>query len=348
MPVTVVNTGTFNLGGGPASPIAGVAAATGAVPAGLAGLGTIVGSYIDEAQYSGSLTHAQAITAWQSNSGRTMACERLYEGAGQLPSTIPANVAACVSAGRLSVLSFKPFMFGFAAPLGGGTSQASLDSSFNTCMAGLVSGGLTAGNSIIPLWHEPITTGGISSSADYIAMFQHYAPLVHSHGLITAFVTAAGTVFSNNENSYFPGAAYADVVATDYYFPQYGTSSPPVHPLGSGLSTDPAKPADDNGLPFGIFEFNNSTQLPIGTNGCTQTQATAYWHYVRDYFQGRLAAGKLCAPLLMFNSNSGSANPRDSCVAVADGVTDPYGGGTATEYRNALIADLIDTLAVVT
>ena len=336
---------------------AGLAAATAAALDVAAGLGTIVGAYIDETQYGLTSTtahHAQAIASWQSNSGRVMACERLYEGVGQLPSTIPTNAAACVSAGRMAILSFKPNMFGFASPLGGGTSQASLDTAFNTCMAGLVSGGLNASNSIIPLWHEPITTGHINSSTDFIAMFQHYAPLVHSHGLVTCFCTAAGTVWANNENSYYPGDAYCDIVCTDWYFPQYGYGgSPPAHPLGSGLSTDPAMPADTANppKPFGILEFNNSTEAPIGVNGTTLAQAQGYWHYLRDYFQARLAAGQPCAPLVMFNSDSGSANPRDSCVAVADGVTDPYGTPTVNgglEYRNALIADLIDTLAAVT
>jgi hypothetical protein len=329
---------------------AGLAAAAGAGLAVQSGLGTIVGAYIDEARYTGGLTHAQAITHWNTNTGRVMACERIFMGHNNMTTTVPANVSACISAGRVCVLSYKPSYFGAAGALGGGASQAANDTAVNSFLTALLAALTAAGSGPqmcpIDLWQEPINSG-IASTADFIAMFRHYYPIISSYGFTVGFCTSAASVWSGSENSYYPGDAFCDIVATDYYFPQYGTSSPPIHPLGTGTSQDAAQPADAASppKPFGIYEMNSSTDPTLG---CTQTQANAYWAYMLTYFQGRLHANQPCAPLVIFNSDSGSPNVRDSPIVVADGVTDPYGGGTATEYRNALIANLVDGLASVT
>jgi hypothetical protein len=158
-----------------------------------------------------------------------MACERLYEGVGQMPSTCPTNVAANVAAGRLSVLSCKLYYTAASGPpLATGTSQTTLDASMNTFLSGLTAAGVNSSNSIIPIWHEPYYggingSGGNATAADFIAMFRHYAPIVQSHGLLTAFITSAASVWNNNENSYYPGDAYVDHGLTDYYYPQYSS-----------------------------------------------------------------------------------------------------------------------------
>jgi hypothetical protein len=342
--------------GGGINAHAGLAAATGAAKDIQSGLGTLFGAYMDETQYTGGLTHAQAITRWQTNSGRTLAAERLFEGTS-LPSSIPANVAACVTAGRMAVLDTKPFYAAAAnPPLASGSSQATLDTSFNTFLAGLVTGGLTSTNSIISIWHEPYFGGitgasGHATFADFIAMFRHYAPLVHSHGLVTAFITSAASVFSDNENACYPGDSYVDVVMTDYYIPQYTAG----HLLGGGTSTDPAQPADNATppKPFGFGEAGSSNAAISGTGGTASptyslATAQAYWTYLETYFNGRLHANQPCAPILYFNTNSGTPTQNlDSAVAVADGVTDPY-NTAITEWRNGYIQNIIDnTTAVV-
>lgn len=351
MPVVITSNGIFNPSTAVSTP-ANVAPATGAAQDIQAGLGTLVGAFIDETQYTGGLTHAQAITHWNSNSGRTMACERLYIGKGNMPTTVPANVSACATAGRSVVLSYKPLMNGMATPLGSASTQTVLDGKVTTFLTALNTAGFNGSNCLIDLWQEPInsgiTGGSNATAANFITMFQHYAPIIRSFGFTVGFCTSAASVFSSGENNYYPGDPYCDIVATDYYFPQYGTGAgAPLHPLGSGLSTDAAHPADAASppKPFGIYELNSSTDP---TQGCTKAQATAYWNYLLTYFQTRLAANQPCAPLCIFNSDSGSANPRDSAIVVADGTTDPYGGGTATEYRNGFIAALVDGLAAVT
>lgn len=318
--------------------------------------GVPVGAYMNETQYSGGLTHAEAITAWQANCGRTMGAERLFEGTS-MPRAIPANVAACISAGRVPVLDTKPSWHAAGGPpLATATAQATLDANFRTFLTGLQNGGFTGANAILSIWHEPwfggIRGGSSSTPAEFIAMFQHYAAIARGspYFFTVAFVTSASSVFSHNENSYYPGDAYVDVVMTDYYIPQYTAG----HLMGGGGSTDPAQPADSAvpPKPFGIGEAGSSNAAITGTGGTaspayTLATAQAYWTYLLTYFQGRLAAGQPCAPVMYFNTNSGNtAQNLDSCVAVADGVTDPY-NTAVTEWRNAYIAALADGLAAI-
>jgi hypothetical protein len=174
----------------------------------------------------------------------------------------------------------------------------------------------------VTLWHEPYYHG-ITSAAKFITMFRYYAPAIREH-YPAVFCTSASSVLKHGENRYFPGAAYVDKCATDYYCYAYVTHR---IRLGTGTSTDAALPADTYHKPFGLWEFASSTEPSVGQS---RAEATAFFKYLRTYFTGRIAAGKRNAELLMWDS--GQKTYQSTPIT------------SASDYRIPLYQAIFDTL----
>ncbi len=107
------------------------------------------------------------------------------------------------------------------------------------------------------------------------------------------FCTSVQSVENNGENAYYPGDAWVDKCATDFYAYDYVTSGYTLD-----LAAQPANQANPP-KPFGLWEVGSSTDPIVGQ---TQAQATSYFGYIQSYMQARLVANQVNADILFFNA----------------------------------------------
>ena len=244
---------------------------------------------VDDAQL-GPSTLAQAITQWTALSARGLDVRREYFAAGQYGTgafAITADLTADAAAGRKVCLTLRPPYNPVSA-----TDRTNMATFLASCAAaGLVMD--------IALWHEPFYSG--LSAAQYIAMVQYYGPTIQAAGYPVVFCTANSAIKNNAENTYYPGDAYIDKVATDYYAQGYVSGDTLDDAASIADAASPRKP-------FGVWELNASTDTGSGQ---TTLQGTNYFNYLRLFFNARLVAGKTNADLLIFNadSNAGQETP---------------------------------------
>jgi beta-mannanase len=281
-----------------------------------------VGAYINPAVYGTGVSTAQAITNFQSTTGRTLEAHRIYYGVSGFPTSISTDMKADVDAGRKICLSLRPPYNPVSSPV---------RDQLATFLASCQSYGAVMD---VALWHEPYFAD--LTADQFIAMFQYYGPTIRAAPYPAVFCTSVSSAWSHNENSYWPGDSYVDKVATDFYPPAYFTSGAR---LGGGTTQDAAYHADTAAppKPFGIWEFFTSLDT---THGQTQAQADEFWGYIRSYMADRASSGKANADILAFDTSNVSDPSQDSPMSVNDGETDPYSG--TTEYRNALYDAVFD------
>jgi hypothetical protein len=294
MPVTILNTGTFN-GGGTDSPAAGPAAASAAAKQNAATAGAaarlaaasaagaaisrlgpgLVGDQATTDQY-GTGTQASAITAWQTATGRTMQVRRVYYS-GAPPSSIDANLSADAAAGRAAAISFKPTQ---ATTLGGGSStdRTTIDSFLSSC----VSAGLKAA---VCMYHEPVTE--IGNASTYAFTQQYYGPTVRTYyplvygGQCGDFAHGSLANYQSYYNTAVTAGAAFDTAMVDYYCTATWT-------LGSSTLLDGhAAFTDGQGLAsFGNWEYG------VDEDVVSTTVGTNWWNYMASFYAARAAAGK--------------------------------------------------------
>ena len=275
-----------------------------------------VGAYNTPSVWGAGTTTQQALNDFQSVTGRTMAVRRVFFGQGSTPAAITTDLQADADAGRRALISIAP-----AYP---GTDQDRniVDGFLASCKAA----GLDAK---VALWQEPVTRG--IAAADFITAFRYYATTVRQYYPVV-FCTSAGHAWNAGANSFYPGDAWTDECATDFYGSAYAAGVR----LGTGAANDPSYPADhaSPAKPFGIWEFMTSTDP---SQGQSQSLATTVWGYLKSYLTGRRTAGQPLGDVTVFNSAQNLA--QETPIITADG-TAGYGG--VTEYRVALFDALYD------
>jgi hypothetical protein len=264
----------------------------------------LVGCYVKTSTF-GTATQEAANAAWAALSERPLKVRRAYFPAGNIPSTMAqAALGADAAAGRKVCLSFRPAF-----------DPVSQDdyTTLAALLADCAAGGLEADVSLYP---EAYGSG--MSAADTIAATRLYAAAVRAHYPLV-FDTSAYAVQHSNENSFFAGSDVIDKIVTDFYCSEYD----------GGVRLDlSASLADANDVPFGIWEWNISTDA---SQGQTPAQGAAYVAYLRQFFAARLTAGKPNADLLLFNS--------------ASVITQETQITSAGDYRIGLYQSLYDTLS---
>jgi hypothetical protein len=308
---------------------AGVAATfTATAPS--AGTPGLVGAYLNPGAI-GASTQSQANSLWQTITSRSLDVRRVYFTTEQIPSGITADLQADAAAGRKAAISMRP---AFNPP-----TTADLDA-LNTFLASCKAAGLVAD---VSLWQEPYGSGlaghvsaGLTISL-FIAGWQFYAPTIRQYYPMV-FDTSIYSVNHHNENAYYPGDAYVDKVATDFYCSEYDGGE--RLDLAASLA-DGATPAK----PFGLWELNSSTDP---TSGQTQAQSTAYFTYIQNYFAARLQAGKTNADLLLFNSNTlltqetAITSSSDYRVGLYQNLYDALSGGGGAGSNQVSLASELD------
>lgn len=180
----------------------------------------------------GQANQAGAISAWESFTGIAPQNTRTYFAGS--PWNVTTDLQTMIANGLLIHISLQP---AFNPPT---------QSDFNAMQSFMQALKAAGANCEVTLWGEPFFSG--LTSAQYITMVQFYAAAVRPYYPL-AFVTSLTSVYNNNENSYYPGDAYIDVVACDVYAGTYY----------AGQYPDQAAQIADNAMPrkkFSIWEFN--------------------------------------------------------------------------------------------
>ena len=232
-----------------------------------------VGAFLNPAAM-GHTTFAQASTAWNTLTGVTVDVTRVYL-ANSYPIT--ADMTAMITAGTRMLISIQP---DFNPP--SATTLATITSWLQSLQ-------VAGADAVIAMWSEPyyssVNSGG-PNQAQYKAVYQYYGPTIRQYFPL-AVVFSTGSIYFNDESSFYPGDALCDQFAVDYY-----TTSPFI---GSTLD---AAAAIAPTRPFGIWEFNGATD-PV--NGQTQGQITTHFQYIQSFMQQRETLGQPCADICLFN-----------------------------------------------
>jgi hypothetical protein len=189
--------------------------------------------------------------------------------------------------------------------------------------------GFNASNCYIVLWQEPEVASKNISSAEFQTGLEYYGPTVAAQGLplVADIGSAAGTSVISQYGSAAIAAYQNGCGLTGLAQDLYGASH---ISQGVGLATL-ATLADNNGLPFGVFE-----------HGCvpsqfTQTQCTNFMNYIRTFMQTRQQAFKPNLPVLYYDG---------LCSATGmDALSSPIGQDPSTpspDFRIALFQELWD------
>lgn len=269
-----------------------------------------VGAYnnINDPQgtWSPGTTQLQAFQLWNSQTGTTNQCGKVFYNEGVFPTTPDPQLSAMISLGINAMLCYKP-RFDTQA------NMAADLAAFTTSVNALAGHG--ARGFVIP-WQEPQNSPDppFPTAAQFVSLLQ-FDPNATGIGGFHAAANAAGFQFYYDAAShspskwatYFPGGAFIDGVAVDFYYSSYvgGTR---IHGAGSPMAL-----ADSAGLPFGVFEIG----LTAGgtANVPTPTQMAGYLGYLVQIMgnnpaqtlggeslpAGRLFQGKHNGPVMWFN-----------------------------------------------
>jgi hypothetical protein len=224
-------------------------------------------------------TWPQAISAWQDYTGCPIQAHKVFKHQGVFPDYIGPCIAALIDRGIKALLCFQP---AWNPPTS--DDLAALENTLRLYSRA----GLTAE---VTLWTEPqLSRFGMPSSA-YVAMARYYGPVVRRYYPLA--YNASGFAPDDEWESYYPGDAYVDKVAVDFYARQfvYGRRLDVIAGLADAAS--PAKP-------FGIWEMGDMAPPQPEP---TPAEMTAYFGYVQSFMARRLAEGKTNGELCWFNGD---------------------------------------------
>jgi Putative Ig domain len=210
----------------------------GDLPGTAAGAGA-TGAFLSAAAM-GEPSYTAAVTDWATWTGSPLAVSRQYYALSSFP-TADANLTYDIAHGIKCCIDLRPAY--------NPTSSTDL-ANLTTMLAAWKTAGL---NAEVSLWAEPFNNG--LSAAQYIAMVNYYGPAVRAYYPLV-FCTSALSAQSNGENSYYPGDAAVDKIATDLYAIRWLT----------GTRLDTAASVADGAVPpkpFGLWEFGAA---PKGSN----------------------------------------------------------------------------------
>ena len=314
MPLTILNTGTFN----GASTTAGLASAS----------ATALSASTSAS--SGTRTrHVGAALGFGTAGDESPATFLSVVGSGNLGllhfflgSSIPSSLSAAPDdipsyAGVYRVLlDFELTHYGFSngtygaggTPAGGAvTDLGNLRTFLESCQAG----GLDV---TVQLWHEPFNKFNLGTQAqnnlDFTNSMGYYGTMLRSLGIPVKFNPSN---FSANSsyghwaatigNSSAPGlgwaacnAGYIDEVVTDIYVNEASSGPPGVQ----GTLTDCFTLASAFSLPFGMNEYGYA---PAGGAAYTSSDVNAFSSYVLGYFQNLLAISYPVCDLVIWATN---------------------------------------------
>jgi hypothetical protein len=280
MPVTVLNTGTFNQGG--TSPAAGLASATAAAHgASTTAGGALIGSTVGPGAFTGTLnptTFAQAAADYDMIVGRTMAesLSKAYSStAGLSPDYTGMKNQNAANPGMKWLMAFIP-------------DHANTTTDRTTLAASIAQMQADGFDFKVTLAQEANIGGKFASAADYQAYVAFYHPVLVSAGVEFVYNPAL-TSAPASAPAYYPGDQYVDMFLCDFYCSGYdaGSRLDDCAALADGHTTGSSSGPGVNGtgspapVPFGLGEWGCGPTTPTGT------QFTTYTNYLASFFGAR-------------------------------------------------------------
>jgi len=233
----------------------------------------LVGATFDLVPFPPGTTYDQAVDMWNSATGTTMHCWKVYFQDSKFPTTIDDQIQTIINRGIQALLCFKPSRPPMLSP----NDRMALDST----LAMYAKAGL---NAEVTLWQE-VGPKDMPAS-DYAKVVSYYGPTVQQHYPLV--YNAAGYLGPGEWQAYDPGRPSLDGYAIDFYCGDY---------INKGYRLDTI--AELAGpLPIGIWEMGNTTSANFFP---TDAQLSEFFGYITGFLTGRAASGGAIGSSAWFN-----------------------------------------------
>jgi hypothetical protein len=251
---------------------------------------------------TGSQTWPQAITAFESATGRAMPIRRCYDGAA--PTSVAGGQLSKDVGLRASLYSIKPTI---STPL----------STLQSLAADIVA---TSHPCYVIIYHEPVDN---MVGSDFIALYQRSAAPFRDAAIPTGVCFTNYSInlpYSDTKSAlahYWPGDYLVDFIAIDEYPTDEITSTKDALPMDQ-RTRRACQFADARGIPLGLAEY--------GVDGTWDTAKSDRWlRSVTDWAHAREQAG---TPLPWMTYFSCVASPYNWTITnkaeFVDSYTDSY------------------------
>ncbi len=232
----------------------------------------LVGATFDLAPFPPGTTYDQAVDIWNTTTGTTMHCWKVYFGDSKFPNTIDDPIKTIIKRDIQALLCFKP-SFSPLSP----TDRADLAAT----LAMYHTAGL---NAEVTLWQE--VSPKDMTAMDYAGVVSYYGPTVRQYYPLV--YNAPGYLGPGEWQMYDPGRLNLDGYAVDFYCGDY---------INKGYRLDMI--AELAGpLPIGIWEIGNTTSDNFFP---TDAQLSEFFGYITGFLTGRAASGGAIGSSAWFN-----------------------------------------------
>lgn len=238
-----------------------------------------VGAYLGQADM-GASDFPAAHSIWQGLGLPPLRSVRIYLGDHHQWDPMPIRLVTAINEGMKIALSIRPPCNPVSQ-----LERDKLDAFLATCRD-------LGAEMDVAMWHEPYYRG--VTAAQFRAMYEFYAPTIRNYYPVWCCFSGPD---ANPANGYFPGDAYVDGIAVDSYCSSW-LNNRPADEIARAQSM-----ADAHGLSFAIWEFNGAIDPVCGQS---QSDVTDFFNHIKNLFLTRLARGKPCGDILLFNSSGES------------------------------------------
>ena len=233
--------------------------------------GARVGATFDLFPFCSGTTYPQAVDIWNSTTGTSMGCWKVYYKAGEFPTSIDDRIQTIIDRGIQALISFRPAI--------------SLLSTDRSKLANAVKmfhdAGLIAE---VCLWQE---VGPKDMTAtQYHDVVAYYGPTIRQHYPLV--FDAPGFPGPSEWTAYDPGRALLDGYAVDYYCSTFVSQHFRLETMADLAGN----------LLLGIWEIGNTASDSFVP---TPTQLTDYMNYLTSFLTGRAASGLPVGSVAWYN-----------------------------------------------
>jgi hypothetical protein len=243
------------------------------VPASPAGrsVGARVGATFDLHPFKPGTTYPEAVALWNSTTGTTMQCAKLYYQLSRFPAIIDDRVRTLIDMGVEALISFKPAI----------VSDSADRDRLAQAMKMLHDANLSAQ---VCLWQE--VSDEDMTATQYHTYVQYYGPVIRQYYPLVYNAMVHGG--AKQWKAYDPGRDLVDGYALDFYCASYVRRNIRLGPMA-----DLAGP-----LPLGVWEIGNTATESFFP---TADQLGQYMDHITTFLAQRAAAGLPVGAVAWYN-----------------------------------------------
>jgi hypothetical protein len=243
------------------------------VPASPAGrsAGALVGATFDLQPFKPGTTFPEAVALWNSTTGTTMQCAKVYYQLLRFPTTIDDRVRTLIDMGIEALISFKPAIVPDSADRDRLAQAIKMFHNANL-------------SAQVCLWQE--VTDKDMTAAQYHTYVQYYGPVIRQYYplVYNAFVHGGAQEWK----AYDPGHDLVDGYALDFYCASYVRRHIRLGPMADIAGS----------LPLGLWEIGNTATDSFFP---TADQLGQYMDHITTFLAQRAAAGLAVGAVAWYN-----------------------------------------------